>query len=134
MVPILSLNISRVVTGDCSFLPITNAERELVSPPMKIKFASYLKKTKKCNSLPPISKLGFSSMTACLRFLLKSLSSDVPNKTTASKGLVDPQGSTYHNTSVPALPDALWEWIPMPKKPIDFSGSCLPRRSCNKQP
>lgn len=62
-------------------------------------------------------------MTACLHLLIKSLSLDVPNKTTALKGLVNIEGppGTLH-TWVPALPDALWEWIPAPKKPIDFNG------------
>lgn len=32
--------------------------------------------------------------------------------------------STLH-TWVPALPDALWEWIPVPKKPVDFSGGSI---------
>lgn len=60
-------------------------------------------------------------MTACLYFLIKSLSSDVPNKTTTLKGLVDTEDPTQHSTYLgEALPDALSEQVPMPKKPINF--------------
>lgn len=105
------------------FLLIPDAERELACPSsMKSKVGITLKKKKKrYNALPPISRWCFSFMTACLHFLIKSLSSDVPNKTTTLKGLVDAEDPTQHSTYLgEALPDALSKRVPMPKKPIDF--------------
>lgn len=115
----------------CSFLLITNAERELISLPIKVKLTSHLKNKKSVTLCHPFQNYGFPPWQLVCIFLLKACHQMCQIKPLLGKvWLIHKAPPTTIPWSQPLLMPT-GRGYPCPKNPLVLVGAVYPETTMN---